>query len=259
MAKCPYCAEEIQEEARVCRWCHGDLTVAPPPAGAPSEGRTSGKAIAGFVLAFFIPILAVIFGHLALSDIKRSAGRLSGRGFAIAALALGYAEMGLVVVLIIAAIAIPSLIGAKSNANQVSAIGSLRAINQAETLYNNTYQTYSTTLAQLGPATGGQPSVSAAGLINDTALIAGTKAGYVFKYTPTGAGASGGGNNSESNAGGTGGTSTGGSAMVLGYTVNADPLVPGKTGTAHYFLDDSGTIHVNNTAPASVNDPTQGG
>jgi type IV pilus assembly protein PilA len=161
------------------------------------------------------------------------------------------------IILIIAAVAIPSLIGAKSSANQLSAIQSLRAINQAETLYNNTYQTYSTTLAQLGPATGGQPSLSASGLINDTALMAGTKAGYVFKYAPTGAGTSGGGN--ESNSGGAGGTSTGGSATVLGYTVNADPLVPGKTGTAHYFLDDSGTIHVNNTAPASVSDPTQGG
>jgi prepilin-type N-terminal cleavage/methylation domain-containing protein len=162
------------------------------------------------------------------------------------------------IILIIAAVAIPSLIGAKSSANQLSAIQSLRAINQAETLYNNTYQTYSTTLAQLGPATGSQPSVSAAGLINDTALIAGTKAGYVFKYTPTGAGASGGGSNSENNAGGTGNTS-GASATVLGYTVNADPLVPGKTGTAHYFLDESGSIHVNNTGPASATDPTQGG
>ena len=162
------------------------------------------------------------------------------------------------IILIIAAVAIPSLIGAKSSANQLSAIQSLRAINQAETLYNNTYQTYSTTLAQLGPAAGAQPSISASGLINDTALIAGTKAGYVFKYAPTGAGNSGGGGG-EGSSGGTGGTSTGGSATVLGYTVNADPLVPGKTGTAHYFLDDSGTIHVNNTAPASVSDPTQGG
>lgn len=162
------------------------------------------------------------------------------------------------IILIIAAVAIPSLIGAKSSANQLSAIQSLRAINQAETLYNNTYQTYSTTLQQLGPASG-QPSVSAAGLINDTALMAGSKAGYVFKYAPQGAGNSGGGTGEGSTGGTTGGTTTGGSATVLGYTVNADPLVPGKTGTAHYFLDDSGTIHVNNTAPAGPNDPTQGG
>ncbi len=158
------------------------------------------------------------------------------------------------IILIIAAIAIPSLIGAKSNANQVSAIGSLGAIIKAETMYNNTFRTYSTTLAQLGPATGGQPSVSASGDLTDTSLINGTKSGYIFKYTPTGAGNSGGGGSSEAGSGGT--NTSAGAATVLGFTVNADPQVPGKTGVAHYYTDESGAIHVNNTAPAGPTDPT---
>jgi hypothetical protein len=47
----------------------------------------------------------VIFGHIALGQIKESGGRESGRGFAIAGLALGYMGLAWLLVFLAAAAA----------------------------------------------------------------------------------------------------------------------------------------------------------
>jgi hypothetical protein len=82
----------------------------PPPGGYGGyrAARTSGLAIASMVLGivwiFWLgSILAVIFGHVALSQIKRSMGTLSGRGMAIAGLVLGYVGIAVLIATIAAA------------------------------------------------------------------------------------------------------------------------------------------------------------
>ena len=80
-----------------------------PPAGVPTSGKAIASLICGiFTLFFPASIAAIILGHLSLSAIRKSAGRLGGRGVAIAGLVLGYAGITLIpLILIIAAIAIP--------------------------------------------------------------------------------------------------------------------------------------------------------
>ena len=53
---------------------------------------------------------------------------------------------------IILAITIPSMTQAKINANEVSAVGSVRAINQMEVTYQAAYGGYAESLANLGGA-----------------------------------------------------------------------------------------------------------
>ena len=52
-----------------------------------------------------LAVLAIVFGHIALRQIKRSMGAQSGRGMAIAGLVCGYIGLALLVLLIVAIVA----------------------------------------------------------------------------------------------------------------------------------------------------------
>lgn len=93
----------------------------PAPAYAPQPGyaqivyqaKNNGMAIASLVLGitwiYWIgSVLAVIFGHVALSQINKSNGTQTGRGMAIAGLVLGYVGVAVLAIVLIAGAAASS-------------------------------------------------------------------------------------------------------------------------------------------------------
>jgi prepilin-type N-terminal cleavage/methylation domain-containing protein len=94
------------------------------------------------------------------------------------------------VILIIAAIAIPNLVHGKMRANEAAAVASMQTIHTAEVLYFNTYPEvgFASSLANLG--THGtdceKPTSKNACLIMDDVLTSGLKSGYVFEIVGDG-------------------------------------------------------------------------
>jgi prepilin-type N-terminal cleavage/methylation domain-containing protein len=154
------------------------------------------------------------------------------RGFSLIELLIVVA-----IILIIAAIAIPNLLKSRMAANQASAVGSLRTIDSGEIIYASTFNTgYSPTLAALGPPASGNGGASAAGVIPSD-LAAGNKQGYSFVYAAT----------------------ADSSGRYNTYSVNANPVTVGTTGTNYYFTDQTAVIRQNSTQQASASDPPIGG
>jgi prepilin-type N-terminal cleavage/methylation domain-containing protein len=86
------------------------------------------------------------------------------RGFSLIELLIVVA-----IILVIAAIAIPNMLKARMQANEASAISSIRTINTAQVTYAVTYPSvgYATDLATLGgPTGGGNVSSANAGLLD---------------------------------------------------------------------------------------------
>jgi hypothetical protein len=77
------------------------------PYGGPAVKRNNGLAVASLVCAcagflFFVPaILGVIFGFIARSQIRQSGGTQGGDGLALAGIIVGFAWIGLFVLVFI--------------------------------------------------------------------------------------------------------------------------------------------------------------
>lgn len=245
---CPYCAEPIADDSRFCPKCGTEMGSPLPespvyrqPLPPGFQAPTSGKAIASFICGlffFFFPasVVAVILGHLSLSEIRRSAGRLQGQGLATVGLVLGYLGIAAIpLILIIAAIAIPNLLRARMAANEASALSSLRTYNTAAMSYAATCpdKGYPESAANLGPGIGdsGSGNCLHAGLVEKSLSYArSTKSGYVFIYQPK---------------------ATDSQGRVTGYAISADPVQPGTTGTRHFYTDETLVIRSENNAGAT--------
>jgi prepilin-type N-terminal cleavage/methylation domain-containing protein len=126
------------------------------------------------------------------------------------------------VILIIAAIAIPSLVHGKMRANEAAAAASIKTIHTAEILYSGTYPDvgFSSNLPKLGSngSTCEKPTPSNACIIMDDALTSGLKSGYIFELVNDG------------------------NKPSLSYTINATPE-SGATGRCAVSSDETGDLH----------------
>ena len=114
---------------------------------------------------------------------------------------------------IIAAIAVPNLLQSKAAANEASAISAIRNIVTSHITYSATVGAgkYATDLAALQTAK-----------LIDSVLGSGTKDGYSF--------------------------ASGGSAN--NFTITAEPITAGSTGTRYFFSDESGVIRYSTSGTA---------
>jgi type IV pilus assembly protein PilA len=239
---CPYCAEPIADDSRFCPKCGTQMGSPLPespvyrqPLPPGFQAPTSGKAIASFICSlffFFFPasVVAVILGHLSLSEIRKSAGRLKGQGLATVGLVLGYLGIAAIpMILIIAAIAIPNLLRARMAANESSAVGTLRIYNTAIIAYaaQCSQQGFPASTKQLGPGAGDCNGTNL--LEQNLSSLHTIKNGYVFAYHPGPADDQG---------------------HVTSYVISADPVNAGNTGVRHFYTDETGIIRFEQTGSA---------
>jgi len=213
-----------------------------PPAGWQAP-PTSNKAIASLVSGVLFmcapaSIAAIVLGHLALGDIKRTAGRMAGRGMAIAGLVLGYTGIGLTLLYsVFVFFVVHNTFSRDVPANEATALATMKTYEAALRAYARKCeaQGYPATLSLLGP---GRGDCTRANLIQDRRLVgaAPVQKGYSFEYRP----------------------GVNGSDRVSVFVLVARPIVPGNTGKRFFYLDETGVLREAYTQNIGPNSPAVG-
>lgn len=183
---CLGCGSSMVEGERFCGVCGRDSeagTSVPridPGVAFGLAPETSGKAIFSLIASFFIIILpfsivAVVFGHLALSEIRKSGGRLTGKGLAIAGIVLGYLGTAFFLALLGIGIWVDRTRSTRRSglaSGETSVIATVRTLNTAEIAYRQAHREegYTCSLQDLSSAWGINADV-----------VRGRKNGYVFQ------------------------------------------------------------------------------
>ncbi len=135
------------------------------------------------------------------------------------------------VMLILMTLAVPQLLKLRKQANETSAIQSVRTIGQAELQYNSAYPAngFSCSISQLGgDPKAGAPTAQAAQLI-EPSLATGQKAGYTFAIT----------NCTK--------VTVNNQDMYTSYEITAVPQSIGKSGDRGFCADENNTIRFDPT------------
>ena len=136
------------------------------------------------------------------------------RGFSLIELLIVVA-----IILIISAIAIPSYLRSRMQANEASAVGSLRMVNTSAVTYSSTYLNvgFPTNMADMGGANPCTATSTTACILEDS-IAQGTKSGYSFLWVGDGA------------------------TPSVSYSLTATPLNVGGSGQRQFCTDQAGVI-----------------
>lgn len=272
MLSCSQCGARIVEDAGFCGQCGapvkagtagvGDVSsavsletglsktpVEPPPSArllpAIRPPQTEDKAVAAFlfgvlsfILSIFTGIPAIILGHIARANIRKSGGQLKGDALALIGLVSGYLSLGFFL-LIIFAILIPNMTRMRVEANEHEALRTLRRITVAQFSYQSKYGgNYAPSLTALGPAVKeceGRPSADRACLLDQQEATLGStvcttgrwcsRGSYRFSVAPA-------------------------SSSTSDFIVSATPLTS-DMGRFSYCMTSGGMIHAREGEPVA--------